>query len=195
MACHTYLFPARGRKRGSLQNVHHLCQGSHLPFPRKGTETSWVKPAPPEISSHTYLFPARGRKHGLTAPISVKWNVTPTFSPQGDGNNKCCSLFITVGFTGVTPTFSPQGDGNARKGSTRGGTRKVTPTFSPQGDGNSKYRQWRRYNLLVTPTFSPQGDGNLSKYWQMQETRCRHTYLFPARGRKLNPDRAIDITR
>ncbi len=37
--CHTYLFPARGRKRVALVVVVLKLVVSHLPFPRKGTET------------------------------------------------------------------------------------------------------------------------------------------------------------
>ncbi len=83
----TYLFPARGRKRNFKNCVANFFVESHLPLPRKGTETLikfWPSlsaltvalTSSPQgdgngkvdllrcgISCRTYLFPARGRKH------------------------------------------------------------------------------------------------------------------------------------
>ena len=60
---------------------------SHLPFPRKGTETRYADNWKDGCFSHTYLFPARGRKQKLIRLVcKARGKVTPTFSPQGDGN-------------------------------------------------------------------------------------------------------------
>ena len=131
--CHTYLFPARGRKHMRSRDTMGSDLRSHLPFPRKGTETTKpTKPSSPEAASHL-PFPRKGTETGRSAHGVGFCPVTPTFSPQGDGNTtlwasalrgrshtylfpargrKLMVFLVSCRFVGVTPTFSPQGDGN-----------------------------------------------------------------------------------
>ena len=108
-----YLFPARGRKPPHSQTGQYVVD---------------------EVDP--YLFPARGRKQSFIVWIWFPQVLTPTFSPQGDGN------LVSVGAKSashpvLTPTFSPQGDGNVEPVTYEYDTfHMLTPTFSPQGDGN-----------------------------------------------------------
>ncbi len=137
---------------------------SHLPFPRKGTETHERRLSLPlHVTRHTYLFPARGRKPFaafINYSLSLSCRSHLPFPRKGTETQAAIARQSCRRALPVTPTFSPQGDGNFVDRETLIKRTIVTPTFSPQGDENVFQGSLKTCHQFVTPTFSPQGDGN-----------------------------------
>ena len=144
---------------------------SHLPFPRKGTETRKPsrKPRFPK-DGHTYLFPARGRK------------------PKNDG---LLLVWLLISHTYLFPArgrklIEDKSQSGTLDRSHLPFPRKGTETWVAGGD-----HPHTGIGICVTPTFSPQGDGNFSFLETYFFVTLGHTYLFPARGRKLRSSLCI----
>ena len=163
MVGHTYLFPARGRKLSTNGLTAILRSKSHLPFPRKGTETLARLQRRLRSCLRSHLpFPRKGTETFDRCTCVAKALlslVTPTFSPQGDGNSNPAPYFARVSAC-HTYLFPARGRkpgllllAHARTASSH------TYLFPARGRKPGRMRNPDRRSVS-------------------------HTYLFPARGRK-----------
>ena len=148
-----------GNKRLQVRSVRYF--SSHPPFPRKGTETIRWPRRGRFLRCHTHLFPARGRKplRSKAASCFLDSSVTPTFSPQGDGNTPYFYLGCALAPSRSHPPFP----------------RKGTET---------RYRRFCRIHQGWShPPFPRKGTETQILLVALRNP-LSHTHLFPARGRK-----------
>ncbi len=161
---------------------------SHPPFPRKGTETLnqlTVKtrfgrrshPPFPRKGTETFIPWGLGHHRGLSHP---------PFPRKGTETKSVAGLVESIEF--VTPTFSPQGDGNLGIARAFWKSKVVSshPPFPRKGTETTALLQYSYpiVHLSHTHLFPARGRKHPSKSDRRLYLFSSHTHLFPARGRK-----------